>query len=174
MKRDIYRLFIVFLVLSFPARAQVFKTKLDFVGGISAREYTHAGVRYQYTDFTQLGLYYGGDMGIKPEIIRTWCFDHMIHFGKNSYYTNRPAWYARQGFTYSINDATDRIYNYSYINMSAGREFGINNWLGVNLDMGFILQIMERTDYKAEGYPDRFRNSWFWLPLLRAQIFISL
>ncbi len=167
---------LILLLVSFtiPSSGQVLKTRLDFVGGVSAREYIHAGIRYQYTDFTQVGLCYGGDVGIKPEIITTWSVDHMIHFGSVSFNTNRPAWYARQGFTYSSNNETDRIYKYSYINVAAGREFGINNWLGVNFDMGFILQVMEKTDYKAAGYPDRYRNAWFWLPLVRAQVFISL
>lgn len=171
--KNIIIAFLLSLFLA-TANAQVFKTKLDFVGGISAREYIHGGLRYQYTDITQLGFYYGGDLGINTAIIRTYCIDNMIHFGKESFITNRPVWYARQGFTYSSNTETSQTYKYSYVNISAGREFGINDWLGVNFDMGVILQLMEKTVYENPAYADRYRNTWFWLPLVRAQIFISL
>ena len=115
---------------------QIIKTKLDFVGGISAREYIHGGIRYQYSDFTQLGLYYGGDIGLFSEIINTYCIDNMIHFGKHSYYSNRPAWYARQGFTYALSKAVDRTHKFSYVNLAAGREFCVNDWLGFNARSG--------------------------------------
>jgi hypothetical protein len=168
-------LFIFLLSCTLPySHAQILRTRLDFAGGLSAREYLHAGIRYQYTDFTQLGLFYGGDMGIRTEIIRTYCLDNMIHFGPHSYHTNRAVWYARQGFTYSENTVSDRIYKYSYVNLSAGREFGFGDRLGVILDMGVILQLMERTVYKSAGYSDRFINAWFILPLARIQFFYSL
>ena len=95
-----YYVSIIILFVSFSGvSGQIIKTRLDFVGGISAREYLHGGIRYQYTDITQFGAYYGGDVGVYSEIISTWSLDHMIHFGKLGFYTNRPVWYARQGFT---------------------------------------------------------------------------
>ncbi|MBA7517644.1 hypothetical protein ES705_09698 [subsurface metagenome] len=165
-------IFILLLVTS--VHGQIIKNKLDIVGGVSAREYLHAGLRYQYTDITQLGAYYGGDAGIYSEIIRTWSIDHMIHFGNHGFYSNRPVWYARQGYTNNKSTAADRIYHFSYLNIAAGREFGINNWLGMNADLGFILQVRERMEWKTPGSDDIYNTNWFWLALFRIQVFISL
>ncbi len=173
--RNIFLLVITMLLFnSLTISSQIIRSKLDFVGGIGYPEFVHGGIRYQYTDITQLGFYYGGDMGIKPEIIRTWTADNFIHFGKHSYAPNRPVWYARQGFTYSIQTTADRIYKYSYIDVSAGREFGINDWIGINADMGFIGQVREKIEYKNSDASPSFRTNLIWKPLLRLQIFISI
>jgi len=167
-------IFILLLFFMSGTYGQIIKTRLDFVGGVSAREYLHGGIRYQYTDFTQLGAYYGGDVGAYSETITTWSLDHMIHLGENGFYTNRPVWYARQGYTQVKSIASDRIYHFSYINLSAGREFGITNWFGVNLDLGFILQVRQRQEWKAPGLDDIYNGKWYWLPLFRVQVFLSL
>ena len=173
-KNRSYIIFILLLFFVSGTYGQIIKTRLDFVGGISAREYLHGGIRYQYTDFTQLGAFFGGDVGAYPEAITTWSLDHMIHFGNNGFYTNRPAWYARQGYTQVKSIAADRIYHFSYINLAAGREFGITNWLGVNLDLGFILQVRERQEWKAPNLDDIYNGRWYWLPLFRVQVFFSI
>jgi hypothetical protein len=167
---------LIFLLLWMPvySNGQIIKTKLDFVGGISAREYIHGGIRYQYTDITQLGLYYGGDMGINTEIINTYCIDNMIHFGKVSYYSNRPAWYARQGFTYVVSKSSDYSRKFSYIDMGAGREFCVNDWLGFNADLGLLMQISEKKVFDNPAYETEYNKVIQWLPLLRLQVFISL
>ncbi len=171
------RVYIGILVLLFAfsgVYGQIIKTRLDFVGGFSAREYLHGGIRYQYTDFTQLGAYYGGDVGIYHELITTWCLDHMVHFGNHGFYSNRPVWYVRQGFTQKKSIASDRTYNFSYVNIAAGREFGIKNWLGVNADLGFILQVRERMEWKAPDLEDIYDSKWYTLALVRIQLFVSL
>jgi hypothetical protein len=174
MKKFLLLLFILFLLNSLNLSSQIFRSKLDFVGGIGYPEFIHGGIRYQYTGVTQLGFYYGGDMGIYPEIIRTWTGDNFIHFGKHSYVSNRPAWYARQGFTYSIQTAADRIYKYSYIDISAGREFGINDWIGINADLGFIGQVREKIQIKNSSEDPLYRTDLIWKALIRFQIFISI
>jgi hypothetical protein len=167
---------ILLLVLLFSTRnyAQIIRTRLDFVGGFSYPEYVHAGIRYQYIDVAQIGFYYGGDMGIKPEIIRTWTGDHFFHFGKHSYTSNRPVWFARQGFTYSIHTTSDIIYKYSYFDLSAGREFGITDWFGFNAEIGFIGQFREKDVFRDSNAQPGYRTKWEWLPLLGFQVFISI
>ena len=100
-------------------QSQIIKSKLDVVGGISAREFIHGGLRYQYTEITQLGFYVGNDLEIRnDENNTTYCIDHMVHFGNHSYRTNRPAWYARQGYTLSKNVYGDyKAFNYNYFNL---------------------------------------------------------
>lgn len=166
------KLIAILSVFSFiPVNAQIISSKLDAVTGISAREYIHVGLRYQYSDVTQLGLAIGGDMEIRSEKITTYSLDHMVHFGQLSYYSNRPVWYARQGFTYSINViGDDFIKKYSYLNLSLGREFPVNNWLGFNADIGFIWQFNEKVE---ENQTVRKYNYWYTLPLARFQAFIS-
>ncbi len=174
IKIKLYFSFILLFIAFSGVFGQIIKTRLDFVGGVSAREYLHGGIRYQYTDITQFGVYYGGDLGVYPEIVTTWCFDHMIHFGKHGFYSNRPAWYARQGYTHKKSIAADRTYNFSYINIAAGREFGINNWLGINADLGLIMQVRERMEWKDAGLDDIYDSQWYWLALFRIQVFVSL
>lgn len=164
---------ILFITIS-GVSGQIIKTKLDFVGGVSAREYLHGGIRYQYTDITQLGVFYGGDLGLYPEIVTTWCVDNMIHFGSHGFYTNRPVWYARQGFTYNKSIATDYTYYFSYIDLSAGREFGVNNWFGVNVDLGLILQVREKKEWKDPSLDEIYNTRWYTYPLFRIQLFFSL
>jgi hypothetical protein len=164
---------LVFFTLQTISLGQVIRTKLDLVGGVSAREYAHAGLRYQYTDITQIGLYYGGDMGLYPEIINTYAIDHMIHFGKNSFHTNRPVWYARQGFTLLKSKESDRTIKYSYVNLALGRDFGINDWLGFNVDLGIIMQVNKKTELESSGESKNDRTVQ-WMPLLRVQFYISL
>jgi hypothetical protein len=162
---------------SLCTNGQIIKTKLDLVAGISAREFIHGGLRYQYTDITQLGIYYGVGLGSDPSTsVRTYSADNMIHFGKQSYHSNRPVWYARQGFTYDINKENDRIKKreFSYIDIALGREFNIKDWLGVNIDMGLIMQIREKRELKDPGSDPIYDNSIYWLPLARVQVFFSL
>lgn len=171
------RTYISFIILFFVltgSYGQIIKTRLDFVGGISAREYLHGGIRYQYTDITQFGVFFGGDGGMYPEIITTWSLDHMIHFGNLGFNTNRPVWYARTGYTQAKSIETDRTRRFSYVNLAGGREFGINNWLGVNVDLGAILQVREKTEWKDESLDDIYRNKFYWFPLFRFQVFLSL
>jgi hypothetical protein len=174
MKWLLKALWCLMLCVPFNTNGQFIKTKLDFVGGISAREYIHGGLRYQYSDITQLGLYYGGDIGLNPEIINTYCIDNMIHFGKDSYYSGRPVWYARQGFTYAMSKENDKTRKFSYINLAAGREFCVNDWIGFNADLGMIIQVREKTEWKDSTKDDMYNTVIQWLPLLRVQVFISL
>jgi hypothetical protein len=162
------------MVVSVNTKGQIIKTKLDIIGGLSAREYFHAGLRYQYTDITQLGIYYGGDIDIYPEVINTYSIDNMIHFGLLSYHFNRPAWYARQGYTYVISTEVDRKRKFSYVDLSAGREFGIKDWLGVNVDLGLILQVREKMEWNDPAQDSWYRNELQWMPLFRVQMFLSL
>lgn len=164
---------IVFLLLfvSISVNAQIIRSKLDVVTGISAREYIHIGLRYQYSDIAQVGLAIGGDMELRNEKITTYSLDHMVHFGKLSHYSNRSVWYARQGLTYSVNIlADDYLKKYTYINISLGREFSINNWLGFNADLGFIWQVREITE---ENHIVSNYKRKYLLPLARIQAFIS-
>jgi len=156
-------LFFVLLLFPVVSQCQILKTKLDFVGGVGFPEYFHAGIRYQYYEYFDLGFYYGGGMGISNTIIRTWNFDHLIHFGPYSYFSNKPVWYARQGFTRSI-QTSDRVYKYSFINLGLGRSFNISSVLGLNLDLGTAIK------FSANYYETR----WNWRPLIRLQINISI
>ena len=174
MKKNILAIIFLFFI-SITASGQWIKTRLDFLGGIGYPEYIHGGLRYQYSQVAQLGFYYGGDiLGFSSAIIRTWNFDHMYHFGKHSYFSNRPVWYARQGFTYSIHTTADRIYKYSYINLSAGRDFNINSFISINADMGWIWQVREKREFKDPSLDAWYRNEWIWKPLLRVQLCFSL
>lgn len=163
-----------FLLLSFCLKGQIIKTKLDITGGISAREYVHGGIRYQYTEITQFGFYVGNDMEIRStENIMTYCLDHMLHFGELSFHSNRPVWYARQGYTLSVNQVdANKKHKYSYLNFSLGREIGINDWLGVNADLGFIWQFRE---YREETPPliTPVNTNFRLFPLARVQLFLS-
>lgn len=173
MKKRILKVSMLLLVIiPVSSFGQIIKTKLDIVGGISAREYAHGGLRYQYTDITQLGLYYGGDLGLYSEIINTYAVDHLIHFGKHSFYANRPVWYARQGFTFVKSKESDRTIKYSYVNLALGRDFAVNDWLGFNIDMGIIMQVNKKTELDASSTTIR-DNKVRWLPLMRVQVYVS-
>lgn len=168
------RLIIIFLFAgTFNLEAQIIKTKLDIPAGFSFREYFHAGIRYQYTDITQFGLFIGSDGGLFPETVITYSADNLIHFGATSFISNRPVWYARQGFTYKVSNASDRIYKFSYINLALGRDFPINDWFGINADIGFILQVREKMEYKDPGLDPWYKTHWYWLPLFRLQLYYS-
>lgn len=167
-------LLLTLLGFSFNLNAQIIKSKLDFVGGISAREYVHGGIRYQYTEITQLGFYVGNDMEIRAEEnITTFSVDHMIHFGELSFYTNRPVGYARQGFTYSKNNlGAHETRKYSYFNFSGGREFAFNDWLGANVDLGFIWQFREYREVEPP-LEAPINTNFRIFPLARVQLFLS-
>ena len=154
-------------------RTQIIKTKLDIVGGISAPEFVHGGLRYQYADIAQIGAYYGGDVGLDKSIITTYSVDNMLHFGNENYHSGRPVWYTRQGLTLTKTITADQTIHTSKINLSLGREFPVNDWLGFNADLGATWQVREKYRLKSGG--DTFYDSsWIWLALFRAQIFISL
>jgi len=174
MKKLVWNMsLLVILIIPSNSFGQIIKTKLDIIGGASAREYLHGGLRYQYTDITQIGLYYGGDVGLYSDIITTYAADHMVHFGKNSFYSNRPVWYARQGFTYVNSKEADRTRKFSYINLALGRDFAVNDWLGFNADLGIIMQIKEKIKLDSSSDPVNDNNIQ-WMPLLRVQVYISL
>lgn len=162
------------LICTVDLSAQIIKTKLDIVGGIGFPEYIHGGIRYQYINSAQLGIYYGGDLGLDPAIIRTLNFDHQFHFGKYSHLSNRPVWYARQGFTHSNHTSADRIYKYSYINLAAGHDFNINKLIAINADIGWIWQVREKREFKDPSLDAWYRIDWIWKPLIRIQLCASL
>lgn len=172
--RSIFKLTIILLFVgNLASNAQIIKTKLDIPVGFSFREYFHAGIRYQYADIAQLGIFIGTDGGIYPEIVNTYSVDNLIHFGGTSFISNRPVWYARQGFTYKVSEEADRTYKFSYINLAMGRDFAVNNWFGVNIDMGLILQVREKMDYKDPNLESYYGTHWYWLPLFRIQLYYS-
>lgn len=159
-----------FLVITFfNSEAQIIKSKLDIVAGLSAREYFHLGARYQYAEIAQLGIYLGNDLELNSgEVIRTFCIDNQVHFGKHSYYSNRPVWFARQGYTFLKNNTADQeIVKYSYIDLSIGRDFPINDWFGLNVDMGMLVQFRENSNKAALN---TFLRT---LPLARVQLYYS-
>ncbi|MBN1116985.1 MAG: hypothetical protein JXA77_07270 [Bacteroidales bacterium] len=175
MKPNKNLLFLPLLIFALNLKGQIIKSKLDFAGGISAREYLHLGARYQYSDFTQLGFFIGGDLELKAEEkINTYCLDHMIHFGKNSYTTNRSIWYSRQGFTLLVNQiGTNATRRYSYFNLGLGREIAFSNHLGANFDLGIIIRFRE---YRFENPPleTPLNTQWYSSPLARIQLFFSI
>jgi hypothetical protein len=164
---------ILFLV-SLTMNGQIIKTKLDIVGGVSYPEFFHAGLRYQYTSMTQFGIYVGENVNKSEANIFTCSIDNMIHFGKHSYHSNRPVWFARQGFNYDIVSEVDKKRKYSYVNISFGRDFPINDWLGINLDAGLLMQVREKTEYKMPGLETDTETGIKFLPSVRLQVFFSL
>jgi hypothetical protein len=165
---------LLFLLTNLIGNAQIIKSKLDVVGGISAREYAHIGLRYQYAEIAQLGVYVGNDLEINAnEAIGTFCIDNMIHFGKLNFFSNRSVWYARQGYTYLKNriDA-DETRKYSYIDLSLGREFPFSNRLGVNVDFGLIWQFREYHE-KNPPLEAPINTNFRTYPLARVQLYYS-
>ncbi|MBN1951472.1 MAG: hypothetical protein JW801_09725 [Bacteroidales bacterium] len=160
--------------ITLPSEAQIIKTRVDFVGGIAYPEYLHGGIRYQYGERAQAGLYYGGDMGIMPEIINSLTLDHMYHFGKNNYYSNRPVWYTRQAYTYSKQMTTIRIYKISYLDLSLGYEFPLNNYVGLNFDMGLNFKMREREEDRDPDGSVFIDPRWYVGMMARFQIYISI
>jgi hypothetical protein len=156
-----------------PCRGQIIKSKLDVVGGISAREFLHTGLRYQYSAFTQIGVYVGSDLDIRgTESITTFCVDNLVHFGKFNYFSNRSVWYARQGYTLLNNKSGENDEtNFNYIDLSLGREFPINNWLGFNADLGLLVQFREKQIEPSTDFP--LNLHWYYMPLARFQFYIS-
>lgn len=171
MKRlQLVTIFIV--VISFSLNAQIIKSKLDVMAGYGVWEFAHLGLRYQYYDRTQIGVSFGSDLGTKEgETIKTFAVDHFIHFGQNSFNTNRPVWYARQGVTFLSNTFDVNTSNKkTYLALSVGREFGINNWLGFNADLGLNWLFREKVE---ENSTTQVKTPYIWNPLARIQIFIS-
>lgn len=162
-----------FLFLPISVWGQNALKKLEIVGGISAREYVHGGLRYQYSDNAQFGLYYGSDVGLYKSVITTYSANNMLHFGRESQHLNHRIWYARQGFTLIKSIEPDRKVNTSNIDLALGRDFPLTNWLGINADMGLLWQVREKHKLNSGG--DYFYNSgWYWMPLFRVQMYISL
>jgi hypothetical protein len=173
MKTKLFLLILFFLFQVQYGNSQIIKSRLDIVGGISVREYAHAGLRYQYSDFTQLGIYIGNDLELKPnEHIMTLCIDHLIHFGELSFYSNRSMWYNRLGYTLLKNEIGDYDLNkYSYFNMALGREIAFNDHIGINIDVGMILQFRRKQVKPVTETPLDIR--WNTFPLARFQLFYS-
>jgi hypothetical protein len=172
MKKILFTFFVT--VICLKPSAQIIKSKLDLVGGLSAREFFHAGLRYQYAEICQIGVYVGNDLELNAsESIKTFCVDNMVHFGKLSFYSNRPVWYARQGYTYLKNriDA-EETRKYSYIDISGGREFAIKNRIGINIDLGLLVQFRE---YRELNRPisTPLNTTIHSLPLARIQVYYS-
>jgi hypothetical protein len=165
--------FSIICIFTYHANAQIIKSKLDIIAGISAREYAHLGLRYQYSEVTQLSVTIGSDLEIKPEEnITTIGIDHMFHFGKHSFYSNRSVWYNRVGFTFLKNAIGDYdLDRYSYFNLGLGREMAFNDWFGVNFDLGMGLQFRKYQEKPEVETP--LDTRWFTFPIARIQLFFS-
>jgi hypothetical protein len=163
----------ILLLISQLASAQVIKSRLDLVAGLSVREFAHFGLKYQYADMTQLSFTIGGDLEMKyEENITTFGIDHQVHFGKLSYYSNRPVWYNRHGFT-MLKDAIGdyELVKYTYFNFGMGREVAFSERLGVNFDLGLAVQFRKKQLKPKLETPLDTRI--FSFPLARIQFFLS-
>lgn len=167
------RFLFLLLLISPLTNAQIIKSKLDLVAGLSVREFAHAGLKYQYSDITQLSFTVGGDLEIKhEENITTFGIDHQIHFGKLSYYSNRPVWYNRMGYTLLKNEIGDYdLVKYSFFNLGMGREIAFNDRLGVNFDLGMAVQFRKKQEKPVLETP--LNTRLFSFPLARIQLFLS-
>ncbi len=161
---------IAFIGITIPSiNAQIIKTRLDIVGGGGYLDYFHVGPRYQYTDITQIGIFYGGGIGFTKNPTETITLSHMLHFGDNSFYSNRPQWYSRQGFIYRKVIKSDSEETIQLLNLGIGREIGFANWLGINIDAGAGFIIDESsTAEDFEGTDNKL------IPIFRVQLFLSL
>jgi len=172
----IKRILIVALVLLGMSRltdAQIIRTRLDGVAGLGYPECTHLGARYQYNDVAQLGFYYGSNMSLSNTPVETWNLDHMYHFGKHSYQSNRPVWYARAGYTYSIHTQVDGARYFSYGELTAGRDVQLNNHFGFNLDLGLLCQFRERRTFTDPHLDNLYDIALYWKPTCRIQLYYS-
>ena len=166
--------FMILLTSKLTGYGQIIRTRLDFVGGIGYPEYLHGGIRYQYMEKGQIGIHYGGDISFKPEIIRTWTLEHMYHFGKNNFYSNRPVWYTRQGYTLSVQTDESYIYHHNYLDCSLGYDFPLNNYVGINIEMGFYTKVYEAQKYKDTEQSLNPDTRWYIGYLARFQVYVSL
>ncbi len=174
MKKIIF-FFAVFFCFSSEGEGQIFNSRLDLAAGVGVRDYLHGGARYQYYDFAQIGFYVGNDWEIhSEENITTFSFDHLLHFGHTSLITERPYWYIRTGYTFSRNELSeDELRKYSYMNLGVGRELPVNDFFGLNLDLGLIWQFREYIENKNIPLETPLNNYWYVFPMARLQFFIS-
>lgn len=174
MKRDIGKIciIIVFCLIPSIALCQFYK-RIDLTGGVSAREFIHGGIRIQPTVNNQFGLYYGNSLFLREPEVTTYSLNHMYHFWKKSQLSERPVWYVRQGVTIAKTYDDDRNFRYIYVNLSGGKEFNITKNLGVNMDIGFIVQVHEKITWRYIDAEPRYNQYWATMPLIRFQTYLS-
>lgn len=118
--------------------------KMNISLGIGFPELLNIGARYQLKQ-AQLGM----SLGSFPSATEGYFYvsgDMYYHFGGLSKLSLRHPWYGRIGLNYLRREDKEPYssskYSYSYFLLRVGRDFNISKKLGIELDWGFGLRLI--------------------------------
>jgi len=121
---------VILLCVSSNSLAQ---EKINLSAGFGILELANIGIRYQFEQ-AQIGLSLGTFPLSRNRQIYSVLGDLFLHLGGSSELSKRKPWYIRFGLVYLYKNFGTQ--NHLYINSRLGREFNISKKVGLYIDFG--------------------------------------
>ena len=142
---------VLFVVFSQFVNAQ-FIPKLSLAGGFGVPDLFHAGIKYQASPRSELGIYYGFIYSSSHKSsgwfkdfelnMRSVTLDHSYSFGSISQLSQQHAWFTRQGLNY-YHEVGGNDDTFSGL-ITIGRTIPFSNAAGLKLDAGVAIPLSNR------------------------------
>lgn len=121
--------------------------KFNLTTGIGLPELINIGMKYQVNQ-SQIGLSVGSFPVGSNENIISISTDYYYHFGGLSELNKVRPWYAKVGLNYLRDETETIIDKYVFLNTRIGRDFNISKKIGIQLDIGLLIELQNEQERK--------------------------
>ena len=161
-------LILLLTILLISGRAFSQEKEWDIVTGLGLPDCLHIGVNKSMNKKSTLG----GSIGYFPDYSNIFQLtdEHQLKLKYSKKFPDMPTWYFAQRLTYMYEDNLDYVWHNIYLTPSMGKHFNFNDRFGLNVDLGVVMVLMEKTYAKLECYDEIIP----FLPSLRIQFFYRI
>lgn len=124
-----------FLILIFSNNVSA-QFKLNASAGVGFFELINVGLGIEVRH-TQINFSVGRWPNNRSKNHKTFVIDYIYHFGGKPNLTDRRPWFFKLGFIFFKNESLFYKNNYKFFHSRIGRNFNLNNHVGVAFDLGF-------------------------------------
>ena len=148
-KASLLILSFLFFIWLIPVKGQ---DKFVISAGMGLPELMNVDARYLVNQ-TQFGVGIG-TFPVKDESIISVTGDIYYHFAGSSKFSDRHTWYGRAGLDYLRDETNSILDKYLYLNLRIGRDFNFSDKIGIEFDLGGMVQLYNETIHKVP------QNGW--------------
>ncbi len=132
--------------------------KVNISAGFGFFEFLNAGAKLQWHQI-QAGASIGTMPFLKDEKVFSLSGDLYFHFGDTVKYTSTKPWYVKTGISYFSDELPDFKDKFTFLNLRLGRDLNISPKMGIDIELGALIQLRYKT------IPDEERLLDFDLPI---------
>ena len=154
----------IFLIYLFPIQSIFSQNKFEAFSGTGAFELLYTGIHYNFNNKLQSGLKIGG-LPLSGEKLFTLSGDFNYFYTGTSKFAEQPPWYLSGVITYSHDKIDEggyplqeRNYQSIFLNFRHGRVLNFSQRLGLKIEMGIGIELMEYEQENNEKRTIRYIN----------------